>query len=186
MKNKKAIIAIVIILIVFLTITILYFLKRNGVLNNNSNNQIDTSDVNDNSQPESNNTSGEKVINIKSTSDNEILLNEVEATDIEIVSYDNNLQVKTTLKNNSNEDVNGFFISIALLDKNGDQVTSVAENSEETIKANSELIIYNNVPQLENSNEIVNGRMILFEKNTIQGTLEDNFAEMEESVPAEE
>ena len=35
---------------------------------------------------------------------------------------------------------------------------------------------------MENNNKIVNGRMILFEKATIQDTLDNTFDEMEEEI----
>ena len=143
---------------------------------------VSDNDANNGSESAGNNTVN-GTVTVKSTEEKPILLNEVEATNIEIIRVNsNNLEIHTTLKNNSDEDINGFFIVVGLLDKDGNQINVIAQNSEEVIKANSELVIYNNA-SVEDTQKVVDARMITFEKTPTQNSIENAFDEMIDEVP---
>lgn len=102
-------------------------------------------------------------------------MDDIEATNIEVIYNQGELQVSTTLKNNSSETLNGFFIEIGLLDENANTVSTIAQNSEETIEPNQEITIINNVVGFDEQTNIVNAKIVSIEKNTIQDTIDNSF-----------
>ena len=140
-----------------------------------------TQPIQDN-QISSSDTINSKVINIQSTTENPIQMDDIEATNIEIIYNQGELQVSTTLKNNSSETLNGFFIEIGLLDENANTVSTIAQNSEETIEPNQEITIINNVTGFDEQTNIVNAKIISIEKNTIQDTIDNSFEKTEKSI----
>ncbi len=178
--NKKTKIALISIILIIILAVIVFFVVK--YINDSKNS---TEPIQDNTT-NSSNTATSKVVNIQSTTENPIQMDNIEATNIEVVYNSGELQVSTTLKNNSTETLNGFFIEIALLDENSDTVSTIAQNSEETIEPNQELTITNNVAGFDDQINIVNAKVISIEKNTIQKTIEDSFEKIEQSVHANE
>ncbi len=175
MNKKTKIVLISIILIVILAVIIFFVVKY---VNDSKNS---TQPIQDNTTNSSDIVTS-KVVNIQSTAENPIQMNDIEATNIEVVYNFGELQISTTLKNNSTETLNGFFIEIALLDENSDTVSTIAQNSEETIEPNQEITIINNVAGFDNQINIVNAKVVSIEKNTTQSNIEDSLEEMEQSI----
>lgn len=175
MNKKTKIVLISIILIVILAVIIFFVVKY---VNDSKNS---TQPIQDNTTNSSDIVTS-KVVNIQSTAENPIQMNDIEATNIEVVYNFGELQISTTLKNNSAETLNGFFIEIALLDENSDTVSTIAQNSEETIEPNQEITIINNVAGFDNQINIVNAKVVSIEKNTTQSNIEDSLEEMEQSI----
>lgn len=167
MKNKKVYIIItVIILILVASIGIICFMKLKNK-NINSENEVESNIIYN------------KETNIKSTQENPIKYEEIEATNIDVKYISGTLEIDTTLKNNSNDDIDGFFITIALLDEKGNTVTSISDNSNEKIGANKEISIKNYVVEEENIDVICNAKIVSFEKNSVKDILDDSIDEIE-------
>lgn len=173
MKNKK-IYVIILIFILVLALAIIMFYA----------NKYNSSKLAQNSQEQENvDTDLLKTTTFKSTSDNPIEMNGIEATTIKILNNLGELQILTTLKNNSNETLNGFFIEMALLDETGNTITTITENSEQKIEAHDEFSVTNYVAGLTTESNISNVKIVSLEKNTLKDTIEDNFNDMEEEIP---
>lgn len=177
-KKIKTILFFLVLLIVLAIIV--FFVVKNI---NDSKNSIQTTQED---QTNSSDTVDSKTVNIQSTTENPIQMDDIEATNIEVIYNQGELQVSTTLKNNSSETLNGFFIEIALLDENANTVSTIAQNSEETIEANQEITIINNVAGFDEQTNIVNAKIVSIEKDTIQDTINDSFEEVEQSIPINE
>ena len=80
-------------------------------------------------------TKEQVLFNIKSSKEEPIKQGDIEVQNIDIVQNGELVKVICTLKNTSNKDVNGTFISINLLDENRNFVTVVAKNIGEMIPA---------------------------------------------------
>ncbi len=91
---------------------------------------------------------------IKSTTSKPIEKDGVEATQLELYKLDNSLKVITTLKNNTDNEINGFFIQLALLDKNGNVVFPMAVNSGEKIMPGKTLTI-ENYATIDNKTKVI-------------------------------
>ena len=178
--NKKTKIALISIILIIILAVIIFF-----VIKYSDESKTPTEPTQDNTT-NSSNTFTSKVVNIQSTMENPIQMNDIEATNIEVTYNSGELQVSTTLKNNSTETLNGFFIEIALLDENGNTATTIAQNSEETIEPSQEFTIINNVVGFNDQSNIVNAKIVSLEKNTIQNTIENSFEEIEQSIHANE
>ena len=115
---------------------------------------------------------------IESTSENKIEKDGIEAQSIYIKSYTNELEIKTTLKNNSSEKVEGYMIEIELLDDEGNTMTTISDNSQEVLEAGETKEMLNYVVGLENQDQIRNAKIISLEKNNIEETMEKSFEGM--------
>lgn len=177
MKNKKSLLTVITILIVIILLVVSFFVIRHfNNLKTETYDDIDLSIINDgysNTLP---------TFNIQSTTENKIEMDDIEATNIEIINNYGDLQVATTLKNNSNTIINGFFIELSLLDESGYTVTNISINSNESIEPNQELTIFNNVAGLEPNLNISNAKILSIEKNAIQENIENSFNEIEQSI----
>ena len=107
---------------------------------------------------------------------------DIEATKIILINNFGELELETTLKNNSNEEINGFFIQIDFLDENGNTLTSISNNSQDVIDAKGELIMRNTISGLESDINIKSAKISYFEKNTVQENIENSMTEIEDSV----
>lgn len=180
MKNKKKYILIgIIVLVILLIIAIIAILnieKKNNINNENiSNEEIEYDEV----DQEKNLDPTERTLIIKSSTENPIEKDNIEIIKMEIISRANELQITTTLKNKTKENLNGFLIEINLLDKDGNIITSIAENSSEGINANCEFTFNSYVVGLSNSQDIVSAEIESLEKNNIQEEIEGSFEEMD-------
>lgn len=179
MNKKIKTVLFFLVLLIILAVIIFFVVKY---INDSKNS---TQPIQDN-QISSSDTINSKVINIQSTTENPIQMDDIEATNIEVIYNQGELQVSTTLKNNSSETLNGFFIEIGLLDENANTVSTIAQNSEETIEPNQEITIINNVTGFDEQTNIVNAKIISIEKNTIQNkiqdTIDNSFEETEKSI----
>lgn len=177
MKNKKILLTLISILIVIILAIVVFFVVR--YFNSSKGESYDEIDLNT-----INNGYGDTLptVNIQSTTENPIEMDDVEASNIKIINNYGELQVSTTLKNNSNETLSGFFIELSLLDENGNTVTNISLNSDESIEPNQELTISNNVAGLEPELNISSAKILSIEKNTIQENIENAFDEMEQSI----
>ncbi len=175
MNKKIKTVLFFLVLLIILAVIIFFVVKY---INDSKNS---TQPIQDN-QISSSDTINSKVINIQSTTENPIQMDDIEATNIEVIYNQGELQVSTTLKNNSSETLNGFFIEIGLLDENANTVSTIAQNSEETIEPNQEITIINNVTGFDEQTNIVNAKIISIEKNTIQDTIDNSFEKTEKSI----
>ncbi len=119
---------------------------------------------------------------LKSTPDNPIEKYGIESTNIEIVNNLCELQIVTTLKNNSNELLDGFFIEIVLLDESGNTITTISENSEQKIEAHGEYSLTNYVAGLTIESNVSNAKIVSLRKNTLKNTMDDAFNSIEEEI----
>lgn len=115
---------------------------------------------------------------IDSTIENPIQKDNIEATHIEIINNGGELQVFTTLKNNSNEPINGLFIEIDLLDETGNTLSKISQNTEIFIDANKEITLENNIVGIEGETNITNAKIVFLEKNTIQNSIENSITQI--------
>ncbi len=177
MKKKIFIIFTILILCLCIALGIVFLLKNKNKIINNDNNVIQNDTQQNNVQEENTTTEGlyvgEEKFNIKSTESNPIKFEEIEAINVDINKDGNNLEVITTLKNNSNSKIEGFMAVIELLDKDGNVVTLFAKNTEDEIQPNGTYKLMNYIPELKSEDKIVNARIKSFNKN-IKANIEEN------------
>ena len=173
--NKKKIITVVaIVLEVALIVTIILFMKKgqNSVITESQkleeNQEVATGEYN--GEPET--------FNIKSTEENPIEKDGIEAESIDFNVIGNDLEVTTTLKNNTKDDLNGYLIEIEFLNDKGETVTTIVDNSPDVIKPKETKTITNYIMELQNPKQITSAKIISLEKSSIGESLEETFDEM--------
>ena len=115
---------------------------------------------------------------IESNSDNKIEKDGIEAQKIYIKSYEDELEIKTTIKNNSSERINGYMIEIDLLDADGNVLTTISENSTEGIDAGESKEMINYVVGLEKQEQIRNAKITSFDKSSLGDSIDREFENM--------
>lgn len=166
--NKKKVILIISILIVIVlaTIFIVYKInhqKEDGKIGSKN---IESISIEENS------------INIKSTKEKPIEKDGIEAENIQLNMYGDQLEVKATLKNNTKEALNGYLVEIDLLDAEENVLTTVADSSQDVIEAGKSAEITSYVMGLENQDQIRSARIKEIQKQNVRETLEQQFTEM--------
>lgn len=174
MKKKKVYIGLgIIAIVIILIVGIIIAKKENDKKKENEKNQEIQYN---NSISDSNDSSANQPFIIKSSDANPIEKDNVEIVKVEVLNNYGSLEVSTTLKNNSTESLNGFFIELELLDESGNIITSVATNSEQQVLPNAECTFTSSVVELPNAEKIVNARIANIEKSStkyyIQNSLE--------------
>lgn len=145
MKNQKLVLIIfsIVIFLILLCIAIYFF------TNNNKKSQ----------------SSNPNTYTIESTKKNKIEKDGLEVTNIEISKSTSEVKVVTTLVNNSNTSITGFFIEILLLDKDGKAITSIVKSSQEELGAKQTLVFTNYITGVKNMKKIETARIETLEKN---------------------
>ncbi len=181
-KKKKYIFSGILVLLVIIIIIIFVVINNKDKNNNNNDECIDMELSNESvDNIQSNNYEGtSQVITIESTRESPIEKDNIEVTNIEIIDNFGDLQVTTTLKNNSNECLNGFFIEIDLLDKDGKVVTNICQDSEQRVESNTEVTFNTTIVQLDNAVDIVNARVKNVERSSIKNFIDESLKEIEE------
>ena len=181
-KNKKIyIISGILILLILIAVIIFVIISIKKKSNDENLNMESSDEIVENKY--SNNYDGiPQTIIIKSTKENPIEKDNVEVTNIEVIESLGELQVTTTLKNNTNETLNGFFIEIYFLDKDGNEITSISEDSEKKVEPNEEFSFYNTVAEIPNGKDIINARIGSLEKSSTRNYIENAFDEMDEEA----
>lgn len=110
---------------------------------------------------------------------------EISVEEMKILKQNSEIKVITILKNNSNKDIKGYYISLELLDDKGNRVTTISDNSDETIPANGTLNIINYASISEDMQNITDARVLKIEKN-MDDELTDAFETIEDLVDDEE
>ncbi len=117
---------------------------------------------------------------IKSTNEKPIEKEKIEVSCIDILNQEGNLHVTTTLKNNSNEKIEGLYIRIKLLDKKGKTLVEIVENSEETIDENCEYSFYGVINQFPNMGDIEKAEISELRKNSMQKDIKKSIEGIQE------
>lgn len=166
MKNKKNIINICIAISLILVVGIALFVIIRKKSDENIEKQPEIQEI---IQPR------EPNVIIKGTKEKPIKLDGFEVTNIEIFkTTETSLVVKATVVNKSGKAVNGFFIKIGLFDKEGKQVTKIAQNYTKMIKAGKSYVLDASVVGLKKSEEITSAKILGLEKNTAS-SIEEKF-----------
>lgn len=154
--NKKKIILVLAILILIIMVFVIYFItKKNKSIENDNTNQNEYS--------------------IK----NPTKKDGISVTDIKVHEIGDQIEVVTTIKNNTSKKLNGLYIEIQLLDKDDNELTVIADNSREVIEAGKSKQIYNYVANTENQNKVAKAEIITLEKNNIDDAMDEKFNELE-------
>ena len=169
--NKKMIIIIGAIILLAIVGVIVYF-----IITNNMNKQSESGNYS--SSTSQNGEIIEKEYSIESTWINKIEKDGIEVSNMNLHAMGDQLQVTSTLKNNTSEKINGYYIEIDLLDKSGNQMTTIADNSTQEIEAGQSIEIQNSVIGIENADKVANAKIVRLEKNNIGDTMEKNFENM--------
>lgn len=170
MKNKKLLFSLIIIFIIIFICFIIFFKiksSNNNDFNNSTNNEL-----------ENESTDFIQKYKIESSKDNPIEKDGLEATNIELTYSNGDVDVITTLQNNSENDIQGFFITINLVDSNNKAITSFSDNSEETIKAHDTLTITNSITELNNFKDIKYASISYLLKNNFKDSVNQTFNNM--------
>lgn len=177
MKNKKILLSIIIIIVILL---LFIFLLIN---NSNHNDEVVDNFVEDEVIPLQGDENLDEIVTIQSTPKNPISMDNIEVSEIKITGVEDQLKVVSTIKNNTSETLNGFFIQIDLLDANGNVITTLSENSNENIEANGgTTAITNYVSGISNGTDIVNAKISSLDKNNIKDTLDNAFDSIEQEA----
>ncbi len=190
--NKiKVIVTIAIIVIAIVTAVFIVIKVKNKSNNNNSannNEQISSSEENNTETPEDEEeTVLEEAKEIESTKKNPIEKDGVVAEKLELTRLADQLEVKTTIKNNSNEKLNGYSIDIELIDDDGNTITTIAHNSNKEINPGQGDELLNYVMGIKSLKNITGARIAQLTKSNISDYFEKQFDEMEpEEIPEED
>lgn len=170
MKKKKYIVGlIVLILILIILLGIFIFAKK--AKNDVAQNTIESSEEN-----------LQETFTIQSTKNHPIQKDDIEATKIEVIRNSDEYIIHTTLKNNSQEPIEGFFITLSILDEKGNTITSISENSSESIPVNGELVLTNYVTGIDKNVKCSSAKIDTLEKNNIKDNLENAFDTMDDAA----
>lgn len=146
MKNKKIVLIISLIVIIIICFGIFFITRKN----NTNDTQIEN---------------GIQQQTIQSTEENKIEKDELEVKEIKIQKSGAEIEVHTTIVNNSDSTINGFFMNIVVVNKNGEALTSVVANYKEKIKSHESIDYTNYVTGTEiNINDVVDARIESLEK----------------------
>lgn len=161
-KNKKITLmiislVIVVILVCGLIVFILKHKKRDSITEENT--RIST----------------EEKYKIKEIKSNEISKDTIEVLNINAITSKESAKYEVLLKNTGKEDINGFYIEVALLDKNNDIVTTINYNSDDVIPAKGKYTINAITSDGSRNTKIESAKIIEFSK-----TLEHYFDEFDE------
>ena len=157
MKNKKLIIICAVAIIILITLVAIVISKQN---NKNTELNVKTQE-----EIEEDEYYKKETFNIKSTAGNRIIMEDLEATNIEVNNNSGQLKINTTLKNKSYDTIYGFFIEIALLDENGNTVTTVVESTYDQIKAKDTYLLTTYATGVENVSTIKGAKIVSLEKD---------------------
>lgn len=168
--NKKKVIIVVMAVLVILAIVfgIIFIIKKN-----NKNNATDTTDT-ESAEAEAT----LETFSIKNSSKNVLKKDGIEVESIDFRIIGEELEVKTIIKNNTKEDLNGYMLDIDLLDRKGNVVTSISDNSTDVLKARKTKEILNYVVDLDDPKQIVSAKITSFEKGSAGDTLNQTLDEM--------
>ena len=133
MKKKIIYIVIAVVIVIVIAITTIVIMN---------NKQVDRVTVNGDTTT------------IRSTIDNPIEKEGIVIPTVEIRKAGIDLEVVANLKNTTKEEINGFFFEIKLFDKEGKEVTMVAENSSKVLKPGEVYIFKSSVAGLESLPDI--------------------------------
>lgn len=178
MKKKQIILISTIILIVLVIsgIIIMSISNKEAKENISQDKEITGDDVQKNTEEK--NIQLQSGVSIKSTESNPIEKNGVEAESIDIEVEGSQLKVTTTIKNNTEEALNGFFIQINLLDNNDNLITTISKSSEEIVEVGATYKAENYVMDLEAKGQISKAQIVEVEKSTIGEALDKTFNDM--------
>ena len=113
---------------------------------------------------DSESTKNAKIKKAKDNKENDEYFSVVEVSNIEIIKNSEELEIKTILKNNSDEDISGFFITMGLYNKDGKEITQYSFNTQDKIPANGTYTFSNYAPHPENE-DVVDAKVLSIEKN---------------------
>lgn len=129
---------------------------------------------------ESSETEEEKPnIHLKSTKTKPIEKDGIEATDIKMTFYADEIQVRTTLKNNTKEKIDSIMIQIEFYNDKDELVTTISSDTEGALEPKQTTELLNYIIGIENPEQIKSAKISSLEKNNIQGFMDETFEEME-------
>lgn len=102
----------------------------------------------------------------------------IKATKIDFHVIGNQIEVVTSLKNDSGEKLNGYYIEINLLDKKNNIITTIADNSTDVIEAGASKDLYNYVVDAKDSDKIAKAEIVTLEKSSISDSINEKFDNM--------
>ena len=153
MKNKKIKIIIciaIILLLIVCTLIVISIMKKNKKNESKEEQQ---------KRPD---------IIIQGTEEKPIELKGFEVTNIDIFkTSDTSLQVKATIVNKLDVEVDGFFIEIGLFDKKEKYITEVVKNYKEVLKPGESIIIQSNIVGLKKAKEVSSAKILRLERKNI-------------------
>ena len=117
------------------------------------------------------------ILTIKSEKDHKIEMNDIELVNSKIYKLDNSLKVLTTIKNNTDRNLDGFLLMFELVDADGNTVFPMAVNSDEVIKSGASITVENYATIEEDTKNIVDLRLISADK-TISNSVNEAFGKM--------
>lgn len=188
--NKiKVIVTIAIIIIAIVTaVFIVIKVKNKSNRGVNNNEQVSSSEEsNTEVQEDEEETVLEEAKEIESTKKNPIEKDGVVAEKLELTRLADQLEVKTTIKNDSKEKLNGYSIDIELIDDDGNTITTIAHNSNKVIEPGQGDELLNYVMGIKSLKKITGARIAQLTKSNIADYFEKQFEEMEpEEIPEED
>ena len=165
--NKKKILIIVLIIIVLTFISVI-------VLKSIQNNKTSIKEDDDiNAIEDIVDMSKEYDYEIKSTKDNPLEKNGIEANSIMLHAVGDQMEVTTILKNNTDELINGYNMQIDLTDDNGDTVTTISSNTDIEIGVGKSYEEKNYIMGIKNPEKITGAKIVELEKGTVASSLEE-------------
>lgn len=163
--NKKKVLTVCFcIIIIILSITILVTRKSN-------NNTIADTNIDDTETSEITSIKEEGYL-VKKIENKFFKIHRIEVDSISIRTVGDELAIVTKIKNKFSEELDGFSIDIDLLDKEGNIVTSISQNSEEKIKKQESLELLNYAVGIENAEKIVSAKVTNLERGTVAYNVE--------------
>lgn len=171
--NKKNILIVILILIILILISYIIFgknRKNEGLIEDDD--TIATEEMVGNSD--------EYDYEIRSTKENPLEKNGMEAKSIKLHAVGDQIEVTTILKNNTSELIKGYNITIDLINSRGNTVTTIAENSETEIGDGQSIELKNYVMGITNPKSITDAKIVELEKGSIATNIENS---LEETTP---
>lgn len=121
-------------------------------------------------------TNVDGVITINSTKNAPIEKDGIEVTKIEIVEE----KLDITVKNNSKEVLEGFFITLMLTDKDGKDLEVISYNSADTIEPKKDITFDYYITNFNTKDKITGVKIYELEKGNAKKSLDDTFNDLVE------
>ena len=176
MKNKQKILIILVLISIIIVISVLLLIRSNT--ENHIQNNEATEDISTLKNTEEENMQLQSNVSIKSTEEEPLEKDGIRVESIDINVYGDQLEAKTTIKNNTGKELSGMHVQVDLLNEENKLVTTVSVGKDEPIKVGEVIEETSYVMGLEEKGKISKAKIVETINSNMHDTFENDFDSM--------